>query len=155
MSEVQSWLTEFGERQAQARFPAVYWLSLLLLLIGTVALLWSLPVPEAFREISPALNWGTAFLMAAAVYYFIISLPLGSGMILFVLGVAAVQTWLAGLSVPLAYTGSVITGVATAGLFFGHYGTGGIFAVLRDIQLVMIAPAWALSRVYRRLGIPV
>jgi hypothetical protein len=43
--------------------------------------------------------------------------------------------------------------VAVAGIYFGHHASGGVRAVLRDIQLLMIGPIWLLSRLYRRLGI--
>ena len=62
-----------------------------MVVLGTVGLLWTLPIPDEFFEISPLLNWGTAFLMAAAVYYFIISVSLAIGMLPFILGVAGVQ----------------------------------------------------------------
>jgi uncharacterized membrane protein YGL010W len=48
--------------------------------------------------------------------------------------------------------GLVMGGVI--GLYIGHYPRGGTHAVVRDIQLMMIAPMWVLSRLYRRLGIP-
>ena len=77
MQTPERWLTVFGERQEQAKSPGLYWVALLSLLLGTVTLLWSLPVPDEFRLVSPMLNWGSAFLMASLVYYFIISLTLG------------------------------------------------------------------------------
>jgi hypothetical protein len=47
-----------------------------------------------------------------------------------------------------------LTGGAVIGLWLGQYAKGGIRAVLQDIQLMMIAPVWLLSVLYRRLGIP-
>jgi hypothetical protein len=111
-------------------------------------------VPGAFRDISPLLNWGSAFLMAAIIYYFIISLPLGFGMVPFVWGMAALPVWITGLAVPLEHASSIMIGVGVAGLSLGHYEAGGLRAVLRDVQLIMIAPLWLLSNIYRRLGIP-
>ena len=154
MAETDIWLVEFGERHSKVGNPGVYWVSMLLVLIGTVGVLWSLPVPGAFRDISPLLNWGSAFLMAAIIYYFIISLPLGFGMVPFVWGMAALQIWFTGLAVPLEYASSIMIGVGVAGLSLGHYEAGGLRAVLRDVQLIMIAPLWLLSNIYRRLGIP-
>ncbi|MGI9225247.1 MAG: hypothetical protein ACR2QX_12265, partial [Woeseiaceae bacterium] len=40
------------------------------------------------------------------------------------------------------------------GLWLGHRNEPGFRAVLTDIQLMMIGPAWLLSVLYRRLGIP-
>jgi hypothetical protein len=39
------------------------------------------------------------------------------------------------------------------GLFIGRYSSG-FKSVLVDIQMMMIAPIWILSRLYRRIGIP-
>jgi hypothetical protein len=116
-------------------------------------MLWSLPIPREFAEISPFLNWGSAFLMATLVYYFVISLPLAIGMLPFMLAVAAlgVLTAQADVSVAGLSLGMVI--VAVAGIYFGHHTSGGVRAVLHDIQLLMIGPIWLLSRLYRRLGI--
>ena len=155
MADIDTWFAEFGERQSSARNPGIFWLSLLVLLIGVVGLLWSLPVPEAFINISPLLNFGTAFLMAALVYYFVLSVTVGAGMAPFMLGVAAIQLWIADQSLAHSYASSVLIGAGVSGLCFGHYASGGLRAVGRDVQLIMIGPAWLLAGLYRRLGIPV
>ena len=154
MSDTNIWLTEFGERQIKARSRITFWASQLFLLFGIVGILWFLPVPFEFEKISPLLNWGSAFLMASVVYYFIISVPLGFGMLPFIFGVAAIQVWLSGQLVQPEFVSSVLVGAGIAGLSLDHYAAGGLRAVLRDVQLVMIAPLWKLSDIYRRLGIP-
>jgi hypothetical protein len=40
------------------------------------------------------------------------------------------------------------------GLWLGHRNKKGFGAVLEDVQLIMIGPAWLLSVIYRRFGIP-
>jgi len=154
MDDTDTWLSEFAKRHDNASSPGVYWISLLFLLTGVAGLLWSLPIPAEFLRISPLLNWGSAFLMASLVYYFIISVSLGIGMVPFVWGVGALQFWLSGQAAPLGYVASVLIGAGIAGLSLGHYTAGGLRAVLRDVQLVMIAPVWLLSKLYRRLRIP-
>ena len=122
--------------------------------VGTVGLLWYLPIPAEFAQISPLLNWGSAFLMAATIYYFIISLSLAIGMLPFVLGLASVQLWLTNSEYPAlgVSTGLLVAGVV--GLALGRRGKGAILAVLQDLQLMMIGPVWLLSVIYRRFGIP-
>ena len=44
--------------------------------------------------------------------------------------------------------------LSLAGLWLGQRGNGGFRAVIHDIQLMMIAPLWLLSVLYKRLGIP-
>ena len=154
MDDTVSWLDKFARRHDSASSPGVFWISLLILMIGVTGLLWSLPIPAEFPGISPLLNWGSAFLMVTLVYYCIISVSLGIGMVPFVWAIGALQYWLAGQAVPLGSVSSALIGTGVAGLTLGHYGAGGLRAVLGDVQLVMIAPVWLLSKLFRRLGIP-
>ena len=154
MQETDQWLTDYGESHRNIRFPGMYWIATLLLVIGTVGLLWSLPIPLEFARISPIINWGSTFLMAAVVYYFIISMPLAVGMLPFVLGVAALHAWLVESPYSQAWFSMVAVLCGIASLLIEHRGRGGGKAVLRDLQLMMIAPAWLLSLIYRRLRIP-
>jgi len=154
MPETDRWLTDYGESHSDIRYAAVYWVAVLTLVLGTVGMLWSLPVPAEFTDISPVINWGSCFLMAAVVYYFIISMPLAIGMLPFVFGVAALQIWLAESPHSLGRVATILFAASLCGLYLVHRGRGGIRAVFRDIQLMMIAPAWLLSVIYRRFGIP-
>ena len=154
MPETDQWLIKYGENHRDVGNAGLYWPAVPLLVVGMVGLLWSLPVPEAFINISPFLNWGTTFLMATVVYYFIISVSLAIGMLPFMFGVAALASWLNASQYPLIWVSAGLTGGAVLGLWLGQYGRGGIRAVLQDIQLMMIAPVWLLSVLYRRLGIP-
>ena len=100
MSETDNWLLRYERNHADLQNPFVYWAAVPMVVIGTVGLLWSLPVPVEFYEISPFLNWGSVFLMAATVYYFIISLSIAIGMLPFMLGLATLQLWLTGSDYP-------------------------------------------------------
>ena len=155
VAETDRWLSEYGESHANVTNPAIYWLAVPGIVVGTVGLLWSLPVPQEFVDISPVLNWGSAFLMTAVVYYFIISLSLAIGMLPLVAGLSALQFWLAGSPFSSSRVSIILFFASIIGLYLGHYRSGGFRAVFVDIQLMMIAPAWLLSNLYRRLGIPV
>ena len=154
MQETDQWLTDYGENHRDIRFPGMYWIANLLLVVGTVGLLWSLPIPLEFARISPIINWGSTFLMAAVVYYFIISMPLAIGMLPFVLGIAALHAWLVESPYSQPWFSMIVVLCGIASLLIEHRGRGGARAVLSDLQLMMIAPAWLLSLIYRRLGIP-
>lgn len=154
MSDTDQWLHDYGECHRDIRYAPVYWLSVPLLVIGTVGLLWSIPVPDEFYAISPVLNWGSAFLLATVVYYFIISLPLAIGMLPFLAGVIACQVWLQDSDYSALRVAAGLTGASVIGLYMGHQATGRLRAVAADIQLLMIAPVWVLSRIYRKMGIP-
>jgi hypothetical protein len=155
MSETDEWLTRYGDSHAEIASPLAYWAAVPLVVVATVGLLWSLPVPDTFYAISPLVNWGSLFLMSATVYYFIISVPLAIGMLPFVMGVASIQIWLeASQHSPVQVsTGFLVAGVI--GLLLGRRGKRVLSHVLQDLQLMMIGPAWLLSVLYRRMGIPI
>ena len=122
MSETDSWLARYEAAHQDLLNPIVYWIAVPMVVVGTVGLLWTLPIPGEFYEISPLLNWGSAFLMATAVYYFIISLSLAIGLLPFLLGLGAIPMWLAesaypaqGVSVALLVAGIVGLGLGRGG----------------------------------------
>ena len=154
MTETDGWLRRYEETHSDLSNPIIYWAAVPMIVLGTVGIFWYLPIPAEFVEISPLLNWGSAFLMAAVVYYFIISLSLAIGMLPFVFGIAVLQIWLVQSPFSQARISSALFVLSLAGLALGHLGNGGMRAVLRDIQLMMIAPVWLLSNLYRNLGIP-
>jgi uncharacterized membrane protein YGL010W len=155
MSETEDWLSHYEESHSELASPLVYWIAVPMVVLGTVGLLWCLPVPGEFYDISPLVNWGTLFLMAATVYYFIISVPLAIGMLPFILGLASIQVWLeASQYSPLRVAASFLV-AGIVGLLLGRRRERTAVLVLQDLQLMMIGPAWLLSVLYRRMGIPI
>lgn len=155
MSETIGWLDEYERSHSDISYPIFYWAAVPAVVLGTVGVLWALPAPDEFFRISPLLNWGSAFLMVTAVYYFIISLSLAIGMLPFLLGIASIQISLeqSDFSPMRVSVGLLVAGII--GLWLGHSRGGGVIAVVRDLQMMMIGPAWLLAALYRRLGIPI
>jgi len=153
LKPVQEWLDEYGESHQDSTNKAVHWVCVPLIALSLIGILWALPVPVAFLNISPVLNWGVLFMMASVVYYFLLSPRLAVGMI----GVMAVFTvalyWLDGLRTPLWLLCVGIFVLAWIGQFIGHLVEGKRPSFFQDLQFLMIGPMWLLSFVYRRLGI--
>ena len=154
MSEIDDWLARYERTHDSLRNPVVYWAAVPMVVLGTVGLLWHLPVPAEFVEISPLLNWGSAFLMATAIYYFIISLSLAIGMLPFLLGLAAVHVWLVQSPWPQLGVSVALLAAGTVGLWLGRSARGRLMALVQDFQLMMIGPAWLLSVIYKRFHVP-
>lgn len=153
MNESDDWLARYEQTHLNLLRPIVYWAGVSMVVVGTTGLLWTLPIPNEFHDISPLLSWGSAFLMVTAIYYFIISLSLAIGLLPFLLGLASVQVWLANSPYPAdaVSTGLLLAGIV--GLALGRAESAR--AVLQDLQLMMIGPAWLLSVIYKRFDIPV
>ena len=72
----------------------------------------------------------------------------------FVFGVAGIQVWLVESSFSILRVSQILFAACLAVIYLEHRGRGGVHAVARDLQLMMIGPAYILSVLYRRLGIP-
>ena len=154
MTETDGWLKHYEATHSDVTYPAVYWAAVPMVVLGTVGILWTLPIPDEFFDISPLRNWGTAFLMATTVYYFISSVSLAIGMLPFIVGVAGVQLWLAQSQFSPLQVSLALLVAGIIGLWMGHRNQNSLRPVLQDLQLMMIGPAWLLSVLYRRIGIP-
>lgn len=154
MSPADQWLDRYGESHNHIINKLLHWVCVPLIVVSLIGLLWSVPVPQALLDISPALNWGTVFLMAAVVYYFIISISLAFGILPFVVLVVAAVAWLDTLELDLAIISALIFLLAWLGQFVGHWIEGKKPSFFEDLQFLMIGPLWLLATLYRKLGIP-
>lgn len=154
MKTEDQWLHHYGKSHSDITYAPVYWLSTLAVIISVVGILWSLPVPEEFRRISPLVNWGSLFLMTALIYYFIISLPLALGLLPFVLAVTAAYLLLQKAEFPFRGFALLLLIIGVAGIVMCRLVNNKLVTVARDLQLMMIAPPWLLSRLYSKWDIP-
>lgn len=153
LKSVDIWLEEYGESHRNPVNKAIHWICVPLIALSLVGVLWDLPVPRAFADISPVMNWGMLFLMASIVYYFILSPRLALGMVIVIAGFVLALWWLDTLSIPLWQICVAIFVAAWIGQFVGHAIEGQKPSFFKDLQFLMIGPLWLLSFVYRRLGI--
>jgi uncharacterized membrane protein YGL010W len=153
LTTVQDWLDEYGESHTNAANEVIHWICVPLIALSVIGMFWSLPVPEAFVRISPAMNWGTLFMMASVVYYFILSPSLAIGMVAVILMFVAALLWLDSFATPLWLICIAIFVLAWIGQLIGHAIDGKRPSFFKDLQFLMIGPMWLLAFVYRRFGI--
>ena len=153
MRSIHQWLDEYGESHQDPVNKRIHWVCVPAIVLSVIGLLWSLPVPDAFGAISPAMNWAVLFTMAAVVYYFILSVPLGigaaAGLALLLLATAALDR----LAAPLWALSLAIFVVAWIGQFIGHHVEGKKPSFFKDLQFLMIGPLWLLAAAYRGAGL--
>ena len=154
MRAVEDWLNEYGASHRNAVNKVFHWICVPLIVFSVIGLLWSIPVPAAWREISPLLNFGTLLVAAAVVYYFALSMPLALGMALVSAAFLAALLWLDGLTVPVWRIAVGIFVVAWIGQFIGHIFEGSRPSFFKDLQFLLIGPIWLLAAVYRSLKVP-
>lgn len=154
LTNPDTWLEAYGSIRTTRPTHPSEWLGTPLAVAGLVAWLWALPTPVAFGATGSALNWGTVFLMATVVYYFILSISLAFGMLPFVAAVAVLSAWLDRQGLPLGQIGCTAFVCALAWQLVASSHPPGGAAIGSRLQHLMIGPLWLLAAAYRRAGIP-
>ena len=154
MRTVEQWLDEYGESHRNAINKTLHWICVPVIVVSLIGLLWSVPAPRTWQQISPLLNWGSLFLFAGVVYYLTMSWSLAVGMAVFAGLVTLAIVGLQSLPWPLWSVCIALFVVAWIGQFIGHHYEGRRPSFFKDIQFLMIGPLWLLSFIYRKLRIP-
>ena len=149
--KIDKLLSEYGESHQNPTNKLVHWICVPVIFWTIVALLWSLPVPAALGSV-PLLNWATVVLGLAMIYYLAIAPRLAVGVILFWLFCVWLIT-LYNLPWPLWQFAVALFVVAWIGQFWGHKVEGKKPSFLKDVQFLLIGPAWLISFIYKRLGL--
>lgn len=146
-------LAEYGESHQNPTNKAIHWIAVPTIFWTVVALLWSLPMP-AFLGGTPLVNWATVALVLTVIYYLSLSVPLAIGMLLFSLFcIIDILVYQAVVPIPLWQTAIGLFVIAWIFQFYGHKVEGKKPSFFKDIQFLMVGPAWLMAFVYRRFGI--
>ena len=153
MRTMHQWLDEYGSSHQNSTNELLHWICVPAIVMTVIGLLWSIPVPAAFGEASPWVNWATIGVALAVTYYFFLSPALAAGATLCLVALLFVVRWLDTLPWPLWQICVAVFVVAWIGQFIGHSIEGKRASFFKDVQFLMIGPIWLVSHVYRRLGL--
>jgi uncharacterized membrane protein YGL010W len=158
MRKIDQLLEEYGESHQNSTNKAIHWICVPLIflsIVGLVASIPSQPVQSVLGDGNPYANWAAVVLVLVLIYYVSLSIPLSIGMMLFgVLCLFAVNFLVSFTNTPLWATSLIIFFIAWVGQFYGHKVEGKKPSFFKDIQFLLIGPAWLMHFIYKRLGIP-
>jgi len=147
MRRIDALLLEYGESHQNQTNKRVHWICVPVIFTSVMALIYELP---------PVLgvNWLWIVTLLVMAYYVYLSPRLAVGFIaVFVLAFAAMM--LAARIVPLPLWGTALIAFVLAwiGQFWGHKVEGKKPSFFKDLQFLLIGPAWLLSFIYKRMGL--
>lgn len=154
MASIYHLLDEYGDSHRNPNNKLIHWICVPVIVWTVIALLWVIPFPAALQTNVIPVNWATVALGLAMVYYISLSPKLSVGIALFLvllLWITAIvdqaATW------PLWLVAVVLFVLAWIGQFIGHVLEGKRPSFFKDVQFLLIGPAWLMSWLYKRLGI--
>jgi uncharacterized membrane protein YGL010W len=157
MKTADQWFEEYGVSHKNKTNKFIHWICVPAIFFSIVGLIAAIPhafldsfFPEAY---APYINFGTIGLGLALLFYFALSARLFVGMLLFsiavIYGNAAIE--LSSLSLwQFSLTAFVM---AWVGQFIGHHIEGAKPSFFKDLQFLMIGPAWLMHFIYKKLGL--
>jgi len=154
MAQLQALLDEYSESHQNPTNKLIHWLCVPSIVWSVIALLWVIPFPAALGIGGYPLNWAVVVLVLAQIYYFRKSLSLGAGLLLVNLVLLWLVHWVAAnVSFSLWKIGLAVFVIAWIIQFVGHEIEGKKPSFFKDLQFLLIGPAWLMSFVYRKLGV--
>lgn len=154
MRHIDALLDEYGASHVNRLNKIIHWICVPPIVWTVVALLWSIPFPWEIGSGIVPFNWAVIALVPVQIYYFRLSRRLGMGLMLYNLAmlwltavVEAHAPW------PLWQLALVVFVLAWIGQFIGHIYEGKRPSFFKDLQFLLIGPAWLMSFLYRRVGL--
>ncbi|MBP6506505.1 MAG: DUF962 domain-containing protein [Opitutaceae bacterium] len=148
------WFAEYGESHQHPSNESIHWICVPAIFFSVFGLIWLLPMPVILAEHFPGFRWTLPVVILALLFYLRLSRPLALGLFLFMfacqLGVSALAQrapW------PVWQICVGVFVLAWVGQFIGHKIEGKKPSFLKDLQFLLIGPAWLLSKAYRAVGL--
>lgn len=157
MRKIEILLEEYGESHQNETNKLIHWFCVPAIFFSVVGLIFSIPseiLNDPLSFMGNFSNWATIALFMILIYYISLSVPLSLGMLFFSALCLALANFL-----EIAFPGklwAISLGVfilAWIVQFFGHKIEGKKPSFFKDVQFLLIGPAWLLHFIYKKIGI--
>jgi uncharacterized membrane protein YGL010W len=158
MKTIDQWLEEYGESHRNKTNKLIHWICVPTIMFSVLGLIAAIPTLSLFNwapaELSVFANWAGVAVILESLFYMRLSFLMFLGMALISVAMLFGVREIAKIQLaPLWVTCLVIFVVAWIGQFIGHKIEGKKPSFFKDLQFLLIGPAWLLGFIYRKLGV--
>ncbi len=147
------WFNEYGESHKNPINKFIHWIAVPTIFMTVVGLFWTIPSPAFFENV-PFLNWASLGLLFAVGFYLTVSIVIAIGMALFSALVIVFIAWFEQTGIMPVWQMSVgLFVIMWIFQFIGHAIEGKKPSFFKDVQFLLIGPAWLMGFIFRKLGI--
>lgn len=152
MRTIHDWLNEYGESHKNETNKLIHWICVPSIVFSILGLLYSIKLPLFISNYQ--LNVGVVVSILVLIYYFSLSKSLAVGMFLYLAACMFIAHYIEGNGFVSLWLFSLIVFIlAWIGQFYGHKIEGKKPSFLKDIQFLMIGPAWLMGFIYKKIGL--
>ena len=162
MKKIDLLLEEYGSSHKNKTNKFIHWICVPAIFFSIVALIWSIPLgPLENLKIYnfQLINWATISLVLVVFYYIKLSPLLTIGMVFF----STICLYMTNLLENLINSGKIefqlwlialaIFAVSWIIQFIGHEIEGKKPSFLKDVQFLLIGPAWLMHFIYKKINL--
>ncbi|MEO9946349.1 MAG: Mpo1-like protein [Paraglaciecola sp.] len=151
MRQIEALLNEYGESHTNKTNIGIHTIAVPAIYFVTIALLWSAPTPSFLDYFN--VTWAHVVLVPTLYYYFKLSGPIGAAMtFLSILSFLGIQI-LEGLGVVVWQFSVALFVLMWILQFIGHHIEGKKPSFMKDLQFLLVGPAWWWVHWLKRLNI--
>ena len=152
MKSIETWYAEYAVSHQNALNQKIHFICVPLIYFSIVGLFMSIPngllVNLSGNNDLLFNNWALVALVLPMIFYFRLSIRVFVRMLLFSF-LCIVGNFFLAEQLPLLWTSVIIFVIAWFGQFYGHHIEGKKPSFLKDLQFLLIGPAWVFEKVQR------
>lgn len=151
MKTLDQWFTDYAVSHQNETNKAIHYVCVPAIFFSIVGLIMSIPegiLADVFAEDIPVIeNWAVIILIPALIFYFRLSFSMGLKVLLFSV-LCLIGNYFISLIAPLWLVSLIIFALAWIGQFYGHKIEGKKPSFLKDLQFLLIGPAWVIKKLF-------
>ena len=158
MKSIDQWLEEYGESHRNKTNKLIHWICVPSIMFSVLGMLAAIPTLSLFnwapQHVGVFANWAGVIIILALLFYLRLSFMMFLGMAL--ISVAMMFGVREVAKIQLAPLWAICLGifvVAWIFQFIGHKIEGKKPSFFKDLQFLLIGPAWLLGFIYRKIGL--
>ena len=151
MRTLDQWFSEYAVSHQNESNQAIHYICVPAIFFSIVGLLMSIP-PYFLTGIFPIYvpfleNWAIVVLLLVLIFYMRLSLSMGLKILIFAAFCVAGNYFISQVA-PLWVVSLIIFVLAWIGQFYGHKIEGQKPSFMKDIQFLLIGPAWVIKKIF-------
>lgn len=153
MKTAQQWFAEYAVSHQHPVNKTIHWFAVPMIYMTVFGLLWQIPMPfTALAE--QGINWPLLLCLPVMAFYFSLSFALGLAMTVFTAIVVTVLRWLdRHIETDIWLLSLIVFVIMWIFQFIGHKVEGKKPSFFKDVQFLLIGPAWLMGFILAKLGI--
>ena len=149
----EQWFDEYGKSHQNPTNKLIHWFMVPAIYFSIIGLFWSIPRIDLMASLV-WINWATIAMTVAMIFYIRMSIPIMIGMLMFTtLCFYFINFLNLNVAMPLWELSLIIFIIAWIFQFIGHKIEGRQPSFLKNIQFLLVGPAWLMGFIYKKLGI--